>query len=241
MKAIFEIIKTLSIYIYVMLIHPLWYMMLYPWRNKLNISINKMFSNMINTGKIKIVTNKQEIIKKGYCLVNHRSWFDCVHDMALCKASITSRFLAVIPMLTLFFKMKLDNRLVIVNRKNDSRHEMFIKLKNHLKEQDRIIFYPEGTRNKYLSLQDENELEKYLKFGLLKSIYEDSEYPVQIFVSKGKEDIFNEKTLQVKLGGRVKTEISPGIYPQDFKTFESFKKKIIKTWFNLHYKLYSNS
>ncbi len=96
------------------------------------------------------------------------------------------------------------------------------------------MFYPEGTRNNYTSLSSRDELKSYIKFGLLKSIYQDKRYPVQLLISNNKEIAFNEKKFIASYGVQINTKISAAIHPKDFATEVEFFDEIIRVWYDCY-------
>ena len=75
------------------------------------------------------------------------------------------------------------------------------------------MLYPEGTRCKHISLKTIDDVKETIKPGLLKSIYENKSYPIQIIISTNKENCFNEKTLSINFGETIKTIIGKPIIP----------------------------
>ena len=125
--------------------------------------------------------------------------------------------------------------MVFINRGKDGRDTVYSRCVAHIQRYDtRIVFFPEGTRNNYSSLDSEDDLRKYIKFGLLKSIYQDKVYPVQIQISNNKERAFNEKKMSVGFGVPINTRISKPIHPKDFSTDTEFFNEIIRVWYDCY-------
>ena len=96
----------------------------------------------------------------------------------------------------------------------------------------KMLFYPEGTRLNFKILKSKDDLKTKLKYGLLKSIFEDKDnLPVQLCISSNKENVFSLKKFSSKYGLTVNTEFSNIIYPKDFDCFEDFIEEIAKIWF----------
>ena len=91
---------------------------------------------------------------------------------------------------------------------------------------------------KYTHLASSDEVKTYLKYGILKCIYEDKAYPVQLQISNDKEIVLCEKTLVVNHGTRVHTHRSKSIHPKDFKTEAEFYDEIAKIWYECWVKIH---
>jgi hypothetical protein len=101
------------------------------------------------------------------------------------------------------------------------------------------MFCPEGTRKNYTSLSSHEELRSHIKFGLLKSIYEDKRFPVQLLISNNKEIAFNEKKLTATYGVEIHTKISFAIHPKDYATEVDFLDEIVRVWFDCYVETHS--
>jgi 1-acyl-sn-glycerol-3-phosphate acyltransferase len=181
----------------------------------------------------------KKLIKEGYIISNHRSFFDFALDPYISKSSIIGRKEAFYSVSFSSILGLLDQRIISFSRGSTSRKNLFNIVKEHRKNSKykRILFYPEGTRKNYKKLLSANDIKNKLKLGLLKSIYECSEnLPIQLCLSSNKEYVFNQKKFSCIYGMKVNTEFSNAIYPSDFKTFENFIDKITNEW----YKIWSN-
>ena len=184
----------------------------------------------------------EKLIDEGFILGNHRCFIDALIDVYVSKSTCISRSLTILAGPFVQLLAYIDNRTIVINRDKDNRHDVYSKCVYHINRypNKRILFYPEGTRNKYTSLKSCNELKSYIKFGLLKSIYEDKRYPVQMLISNNKELAFNEKKLWAKYGVPIHTTISKSIHPKDFTTDAEFFDEIVSVWFDCYVKTHSN-
>ena len=176
--------------------------------------------------------NKETLIPSGYILCNHRTWTDFAIDQYYSKASQTGRILAYIACPASLFTY-LDGRAIIINRNSSSRN-IFKKILEHhrISQYKRIVIYPEGTRRHYSVLENKDALKQYLKYGLLKRIYEHKQMPVQCFISSNKELVCNEKKLSCRRNIHIKNAVSKPIYPAQSPTFEKFIDEVCTEWFH---------
>ena len=123
--------------------------------------------------------------------------------------------------------------MIVFNRGKTRRHKLYKQILNHIEVTNtkRIIFYPEGTRQNYNLLTCVNDIKDKLKYGLLKSIYENNTYPLQLCITSNKENVFNEKTFAFNYNTKIITCYSKYIHPKNSVTFESFIDKISEEWF----------
>ena len=175
-------------------------------------------------------------------LPNHRSWADFAIDTYMCDGTSVSRYLVIIGIPFCLLMSYIDNRIIFINRGKDKRSSIYQRCVSHMNQykSKRIVVYPEGTRNTYTSLSSCDELKSYIKFGLLKSIYEDKRYPVQLLISNNKERAFNEKKLSANYGVKIHTKISKAIHPKDFATDVEFFDEIVKLWFDCYVETHSH-
>lgn len=183
----------------------------------------------------------EKLIDEGFILPNHRSFMDFILDGYISKATGISRYLVILGAPFVFLITSLDNRVIFINRGKDKRDCIYQRCLSHLNQtkNKRVLFYPEGTRNKYTTLSSREELKTYIKFGLLKSIYEDKQYPVQLIISNNKEHAFNEKKMSVKYGVEIHTRISEAIHPKDFASESEFFDEIVRVWFDCYVETHS--
>jgi 1-acyl-sn-glycerol-3-phosphate acyltransferase len=174
------------------------------------------------------------IIDKTFILANHRTICDFFMDPILSESTVVSRHVATMYVLPMSILAFFDGRMISINRKK-SRSEIFRIIANHINQNrqysKRILFFPEGTRRSHLRLDSVEETKNMLKPGLLKSIYEYKQMPVQIQITKNKELVVNEREFIMRSGITLYTSNSRPIYPEDFPTFDDFYYEICKVWF----------
>jgi len=183
---------------------------------------------------LKLDTNNlnlnNKFITKGFILSNHRSTTDFFFDPLISESSFIGRHLATLSVLFYGLLVIIENKYISIDR-NKSRNIIFNMIIDHFNFNKRMLFWPEGTRRTHNSINDIEESKSLLKPGLLKSIYEYKEYPVQIFITKNKEKVLNEKMLYANYGLELISTLSPSIHPKDYETFDDFYNKISETWF----------
>jgi 1-acyl-sn-glycerol-3-phosphate acyltransferase len=181
------------------------------------------------------ITKDADIIKEGYIFPNHQSFTDFALDAWYTDAAFVSRLLAIIAAPASLL-CHLDNKLVPIDRTSGSDN-IFDKIKNHMKEKhNKVIVYIEGTRCKYSHIDVDTFKDKYLKYGILKKIYKSGDYPIQIFYTSGKNNIFDEKTFIHTRGVFIKSHLSKPLYPKDYKSFEKFVIAVCELWVYCHNK-----
>ena len=185
--------------------------------------------------KVKLqLTSDAPLIETGYMLANHRSFTDFAFDPLIADSTVTGRraaFMAVFWCSILGYGYP-EHRIFSFVRGKENRQELFQRVKKHLTLRSRILFFPEGTRLKYTHLSSKDEVKTYLKYGLLKEIYYDKTYPVQIHISSNKEQVFNEKKLHIQYNVPVKTHRTKAIHPADYTTESDFYDAIATEWYN---------
>jgi 1-acyl-sn-glycerol-3-phosphate acyltransferase len=183
-----------------------------------------------------------KLIDQGFILPNHRSFMDVFLDGYISEATGISRYLVILGAPFVILLAYIDNRIVFINRGKDKRDGVYQRCISQLNQcqNKRILFYPEGTRNSYITLSSREELKSYIKFGLLKSIYEDKQYPVQLLISNNKEKAFNEKKLAVNYGVEIHTKLSEAIHPNDYATEIEFFDEIVRVWFDCYVETHSH-
>lgn len=184
----------------------------------------------------------EKLIDEGFMLGNHRSFMDTMFDGYVSEANGISRSLVILGAPFIVLLSYIDNRVIFIDRGKDKRDTVYQRCVSHINRyrHKRILFYPEGTRNKYTSLSSREELKSYIKFGLLKSIYENKQYPVQLLISNNKEIAFNEKKLSAKYGVKINTKISQAIHPKDYATEVEFFDEIVRVWFDCYVETHSH-
>lgn len=174
------------------------------------------------------------LIDTGIILANHRCALDWVVDTSITKSSAIGRGMAFVASSLLGLLIWLENRGIVIRRGIDKRDGIYARIVTHIEttENKRICFWPEGTRNSYLSLSSPDEVGTYLKYGLLKAIYYDKRYPVQLCISSNKEIAFSEKKLVAKRGVPIQTIISVPMHPNNYATEQDFYDAIKLEWYS---------
>ena len=237
------------------------YIVLYPifyiplaiinrFRNNPEPQSNKITKKILKHFNCEIVhINNNKIIDSGFILANHRCSFDFIFDPHISKSSIVGRYKAVLSTFFLSVLSFIERRLIPMQR-TFNRNFIFDKIKNHIeydfKDFDsncfnkRITYYPEGTRLNYTSIDSIDVVKSLLKHGLIKSIYEYKKLPVQIILTKNKEKVYNEITLDVGYDVKLPVYISKEINPADFNEYNDFYDYICNEWYNAFNMLYKN-
>lgn len=186
------------------------------------------------------IYGKNKLYENGNCiyLTNHRTQSDFFIDIFLTngRCIIISRLLVII---YAFFYIPIylfSKALFIINRnKNNNKCDLFIKLDKFLKNNKRkcILVYPEGKRNL-------NNYSLKLKKGFLLYSYE-KKIPIQIFITKNKERVYNEKKIESEFNVELKTKYSELINPNNFNNFNDYFIEINNKWDNLWNDIYNNN
>ena len=220
----------------------IWHITIVP----VGILITKPFNNwtwhkytehfMMNICGVKhTMTSDEALIECGYVIANHRSWMDFCIDPLLAKSCVLSRRAAIFTMIFIIYLAYIDDIFICFVRGKEKRAELFHRIKQHIlqhKTYKRVLIWPEGTRLKYTHLASSEDVKTYLKYGMLKSIYEDKELPVQLQISNNKENVFDEKRLHIRYGVSVHTHRSKSIHPKDFATEQEFYDEIARVWYD---------
>jgi len=198
---------------------------------------NILVHHIMNIKVTEVPRNKNQIIKPiqtGFILCNHRSWFDLTWDWYYTKSSIVSRGMGLMVSMPYALLGLAENRIVWFNKGDkNQRNRQYIfnlMLKNIKKTQGRIAFYPEGTRNLCKITKEQLEKKGHIRWGCLKSVYEYSILPCQLFISSNKDVCINEKSWSAAYGCNIKCIYSNPILPTNHITFIDFQKAIIDEW-----------
>lgn len=183
--------------------------------------------------KIIKVKESKKLIDKGIILGNHRGWVDMAIDNYLCEGNVVFliRRLAGVAITFACIDKLLCKTIIIIGSKNLTRHDIIKKIVEKVNTKRRVLFYPEGTRLRYSELKDEEDLKSKLKYGLLKSVYENQDTPVQVVISSNKEKVMDEFRLKVNRNITVKSCFGEKILPSEYATFEDFIDKIACDWY----------
>ena len=171
-----------------------------------------------------------QLIEDGFILGNHRCALDWPLDCFITNSTCIGRRMAFVASGILALLVCLEDRGIVIRRGKDNRQEIYKKSINNIKTNHRVCFWPEGTRLNYTKLSSKEEVRSYLKYGLLKEIYINKSFPVQLCISSNKEIAFNEKRLIARRGIPIRTIISKSIHPKEFETEEDFYNEIAITW-----------
>lgn len=232
----FHNILFIFIFIQSTIVLPILFIILKPLEYVFNIKFNWELNAFIIIyylcGIEQKIIIREELIERGYILANHRCFFDFALDPYVCNASIVGRREAFWAVSFAYLLGLLDNKFIVFNRGKTTRHELFQQILNMMKRNNikRVVFYPEGSRRTYKLLTDVDDVRDKLKLGLLKSIYENRENPIQLCITSNKELVCNEKTLTVNYNTKIKTCYSKHIHPKDHDTFELFIENISEEW-----------
>ena len=194
-----------------------------------------------------VIVESNTIIKKGFILPNHRSFFDFIYEVKITDASILGRRMAFIVVSFLGLLCWIEDRCIIFTRNRLSRQQLFGIMEQKLSSsssrrteyKNRIVVFPEGTRLNHLRLSNYQDAKRYFRYGILKSIYQSNNYPVQLIISKNKELAINEKSLSLNLNIDIFTAISKPIYPRKYDSFDEFVDGVAKEWYRLWCEVYS--
>lgn len=181
------------------------------------------------------IINKNKLIEEGYILCNHRSWFDFGYDPYITNASIVGRREAFWAMSFQYILGLFDNRMIVFNRGKTTRNELFKQVSEHIQStcSKSVVIYPEGSRQNYTTLSSKDDVKKKLKFGFLKSIYdENNSIPIQLCITSNKDKVFNEKQLSIQYNTKVKTIFSDKIIPSNYSSFDDFIDDLCLIWFD---------
>ena len=196
----------------------------------------EMINSILNTKLININKTPQPFITNGVILTNHRCFSDFYLDPYLFSCSSMARRLAALVSGFFFVLSCYFNRGIIINRNQDRNtiYSYVLSLGKTI-----FMFYPEGTRCSHVTLPEDYK-EVSLKYGLLKSIWENTENTrIQITISKNKELVLNEKTFDIGYGVNIYYITGEPIYTRDYDTFELFIDKVKLDWHSLWNEVYS--
>ena len=189
-------------------------------------------NTMINHFNIKFMQKKisNPICKeKCFFLINHCSWADFFIDSHLTNyATYLSRNLVLLGILLPGIYGYISGSIQFFHRGKNMYDVVKSKILKNMNESvnKQFIIYPEGTRNKTNALKE-------LKTGCISMAYQEN-IPCQILIATNKNEIINEKKLNIKKNITSEVMISKVIYPKDFSSSEKFvefiKEEWVKTW-----------
>lgn len=177
----------------------------------------------------RISKQKLEHHKDLIYLCNHRSWSDFFIDTILTEycGKYISRYEVLIIFPFHYILTKIINNIYFINRGNIGQIDEFFKKVEIERKSDKynnFIVYPEGTRR---ARQNESCM---LKKGFIYHSY-NTNLPLQIIITKNKEDIIEEKKFKARRNAVLYVYYSDVIYP-DYKKFtrEEYYEHIQNIW-----------
>ncbi len=177
----------------------------------------------------RISKQKVEHHKDLIYLCNHRSFSDMFIDQILteyCGKTI-ARYMVLILFPFSYILSKIADNGYFINRGNIGQIDEFFKkveINRKLDKYNNLIVYPEGTRR---PRQNESSI---LKKGFIYHSY-NYNLPIQIIITKNKEEIIEEKKFKAKRNAILFVYYSPIIFP-DYKKFtrEEYYEYIQNIW-----------
>ena len=202
--------------------------------------INKYMKNILTFLEIKHVILNNNQINNGFIISNHVSLFDFIYEIYITDSICMSHYKSLIILPSIILP-QLSNNMFLFNRNNcKNRLKLHNQILNKIGEDKTALFYPEGRFKQYKEEITYELIEKNLKYGLLKNVYEFGNKPLQILISTNKDKVMG--TLEynfcdVNFGITIFSKYSNPIYPKNYSTFELFKEKIINEWVLIHNEL----
>jgi len=165
--------------------------------------------------------------KKCVYFLNHRETIDIAIDVYTTSgnSAFISRYLVMFAAPLIGITTTILNSAFYFKRTTNMDKNKFIewcnyKLKNSPYQS--LSIYPEGTRR--LS----NEPCRIKDGGILYSYQYD--VPIQIIITKNKENVFSVKKFTHQDNVNLYTNISKEIYPKDFDSFEQYRNCVCNEW-----------
>lgn len=197
-----------------------------------------MFKHISDFKKIKYTGEVDKIDSSvSIYLFNHVSFVDFFMDNYIiggngCYISRILVFFAI--PLTCIYGM-FNNCIYFIKR--DSRNvkdNLKLAFENIIhKNKKKVIFYPEGTRNKTNNVIP-------LKYGGLKFIF-NMGYSFQIINVKNKDKVLNEKKMQHNDNITCDIVVSDAIHASDYNSFEEFYRDVCVKWEECFYRTSGSS
>ena len=192
-----------------------------------NTDINKLYTSFVI--KYPLLTS-YEIINpsarqsEGIIIANHKSGFDNLYDSHVTHSVLIADtkvrwYHGLVYLLQAIYK-----QIIVFDKTATTRHQIYKQMKDS--GASSLLFYPEGTRVR-IDYKKKEDIQKHIKYGLLKSIYERNDYPVQLFISKNKEKVFNNKPITPV---HIKSIYGSSFWPKSYDSFELFIDEIITQW-----------
>ncbi|GLI65906.1 hypothetical protein VaNZ11_009553 [Volvox africanus] len=169
------------------------------------------------------------LYRGGRCLYlcNHRSWADFFIDTYLTegRAALMSRWLVYFVFPVFCTSVIILRGIVLFKRGHIANKEAFNAWLDATLARSTVpglLVYPEGHRSlKPTSLP--------LKRGMLHFAY-NRKLPVQVIVTRGKEEVLSEKTLSARWGRTLVVTFSHVLKPSDYDSFDAFFDDIQHKW-----------
>ena len=189
---------------------------------------------------IKFIIYGEPLIENGIILSNHINFTDGGIDCVINKSEGVFRFSYLLFTLLIHGIITyIEDWGICIHRGKTTRQQLIYKIKNKLKTTNRILLYPEGTRQKYYNQGKITKefLRDKIKYGTLVSIYEVlPTTKVQIIISLNKDKIANNI-----FSTNIPVNRSKPILPSDYKTVDDFLEKILDTFIETHNELYDEN
>ncbi|GFR47784.1 hypothetical protein Agub_g9553, partial [Astrephomene gubernaculifera] len=172
---------------------------------------------------------ESSLYRGGKCLYlcNHRSWADFFIDAYLTegRAALMSRWLVYFVFPVFCTSCLILRGIVLFKRGTIADKEAFNSWLDATLGRSHVpglLVYPEGHRSlKPASLP--------LKRGMLHYAFS-RKIPVQIIITRGKEEVLSEKRMAVRFGRTLVTQFSKVIEPGQFASFDAFFSAVQSTW-----------
>lgn len=191
-----------------------------------------MFKHLSDLNKIKYSGEVDKIDSNASIyLFNHVSFVDFSTDNCIIggNASYISRIAVVfaVPFSCIY---GIFNNLIYFIKRNDRNVKDHLKLgfENIIHKNKKVIFYPEGTRNKTNNIIP-------LKYGGLKLIF-NMGYSVQIINVKNKDKVFDESKMHVNYNVMCDIVVSDTIHAFNYSSFEAFYADVCVKWEECFYR-----
>ena len=222
------LIFALRYYLLYGLILPFYFIILTLFTSETNLY--KRYTSFLINNVFKVpfeVINPREKIENGIFLSNHNSGFDNMYDSFLTDATLLARSNVKYYHGLYYVIQKMHNMIYLFDNKNTDRHQVYNKINSHIEKTGKnIVYYPEGTRVRK-PYNNIDELKGKIKYGLLKSIYENKKYKVQLFLSANKNGPFNGTN------EKIISKYSKPFDCNDYNSFKAFTDDILSNWFEI--------
>ena len=222
------LIFALRYYLLYGLILPFYIIIFSLFMSETNVykSYTSFIINNVFQVRFKIL-NPREKIENGIFISNHNSGFDNMYDSFITDATLLARSNVKYYHGLYYVIQKMYNMIYLFDNQNTDRHQIYNEIDNHIEKTGKnIIYYPEGTRirKQYNNI---DELKGKIKYGLLKSIYENKKYKVQLFLSINKNAPFNG------VKEKIISKYSKPFDSNDYDSFKTYSDDILSNWFEI--------